>query len=286
MVKRICIDRYDRDVTGGPYFFDVTSTTSVNGLHGGKCHVAILARSYRDPMALKYNAKLRTILSTFLFVFLFPFSSTSPSIFVVGRVLLFPPTAVSERLANSIIEGNINVAASILLDAVANKDGPSIVRGLNTAIRRQGGDFSVVQTLVRAYGMGLDPDRLERTVQGAAEGDKEAEEVIQRVSSVLEATTTEAPTVSPQSPRVVQTTPIRNGSSNLGVNQETRRCRGQKEIECCNRVKPNSPGCHCETSPSSEPTNLILSCRFEYANRAPLILRDTRRTDHWLCACM
>lgn len=236
-------------------------------------------------MALKYNAKLRTILSAFLFVFLCPFSSTFPAVFVVGRVLLFPPTAVSERLANSIIEGNINVAASILLDAVSKEDGPSIVRGLNTAIRRQGGDFSVVQTLVRAYGMGLDPTRLEKTVQGAAEGDREAEEVIQRVSSVLDATT-ESPTVSPQSPRVVQTTPVRNSSSNLGTNQETRRCRGQKEIECCNRVKPNSPGCHCETIPSSETTNLTLSCRFEYANRAPLILRDTRRTDHWLCACM
>eukprot|EP00210_Caulerpa_lentillifera_P003200 g3057.t1 len=233
---------------------------------------------------------MRTIvLAVFLLI---PLCSTSTEVFVIGRSLLFQPTTLSDRLANNIITGNFDKAAEDLFNAVSTDNGLAIVQGFNAVNQQQGREFSIVQTLVRAFANGLDPDSLESTVHNSTDEAQEAEKVIHRVSTVINSTSL-PPSISPEDKGYENLDPVIIEDQNFTPSEETRQCRGKKLIDCCNAVETNSPGCNCEESgvvigPREHYNHRshLINCRFVYENRNPLILRDTRRNDNWLCFCI
>lgn len=90
--------------------------------------------------------------------------------------------SLAQQLGDSIIDGNIDQAAEILVDAVRGGDSGSVVRGLSMANDKPG----IAQTIVRALGLGLDSHDLEDAVETGGQEQPEAADVVRDVLVVID----------------------------------------------------------------------------------------------------
>lgn len=197
-----------------------------------------------------------------------------------GRQLTFISFGLSlaQELAQAIIRGNIDEAARILVRAVRGGESDSVIQGLFMADNKPG----IVQTIVRALGLGLDSDELADAVEHGGQEHTETAGVVNDVLGEVNGNFQEGPPSNRQGDSAgVQAQPVYTPppppTIRTFVNgEEVRECRGQKEEQCCLEYNGSLSGCLCDYTGQ---------CRFQFISTDPVIIMDTRRTDQRACSC-
>lgn len=192
---------------------------------------------------------------------------------------------LAQDLANAIVDGDIDMAADILVRAVRGGYSDSVIQGLFMADNKLG----ITQTIVRALGLGLDTNELADVVESSGQQHTETAQVVEDVLVLIDGTLVPGKQTAdgqiiiqdatgPYSAASDQSTqPVSNGLTGTFVEgREIRQCRGQKEEQCCLEYNTALSGCLCDD---------IGQCRFEYIGPNPVIVRDTRRSDSRACSC-
>jgi len=163
---------------------------------------------------------------------------------------------LAERLADAITSGNIDDAAHILIDTVRQGDSDSLLQGLFLSKSGPG----IAQTIVRAFGLGLDSHELEDVVENGSREHKEAagfvEKVMTLIAGILAPETPDeqfnpqdqvvAPSLLPEQAPVATQPPPPVLMRTFVNGEEVRECRGRKEEKCCSEFYPGLAGCLCD----------------------------------------
>eukprot|EP00803_Ostreobium_quekettii_P005003 evm.model.scf_1088.4 EVM.evm.TU.scf_1088.4 scf_1088:42388-48705(-) len=192
---------------------------------------------------------------------------------------------LAQRLADAITSGNIDDAAHIVIDTVRQGDSDSLLQGLFLSKSGPG----IAQTIVRAFGLGLDSHEFEVVVESGSGEHKEAAGFVESVMALITGILTpDTPEGQPPPQEPVDQSSVRPELAPAAIQppppvlkafvngEEVRECRGRKEEKCCAGFYPGLTGCLCELG----------DCRFQFIrHEEPVVIMDTRRSDNRACTC-
>lgn len=238
---------------------------------------------------------------------------------------LFNRFPLHKRIAAALLSGDIDRAAELVANAVRSGNGAAIVKGFLQA-QTSRNDFSIVQTIVRALGLGVDKEDLRKAVEEGGENEPNSEEVVQEIIVVLAGASPPPPPPPPPAPPppppppqpvqyfVQRTTPVHQqqivvgvpgGSPHLVQSPATVPTPGvpqitvmvdpmdstgvffeQQAVRLCRGTKEEQ--CCKEYTPYSTGCSCDFNndCRFKFISRNPVIMQDTRRPGGALWTCL